>query len=362
MRNYSILISALVLFANSIAVIADDKLTFDVAIGMLEDETTTEKDRKTAITKIQDLANSGFGVALNEIGAYYAQGINGFEVNCTKAIEYFTKAWNAKEIRAAQNLAVLYRNGSCMKPDSVKAMEWCRKGAEAGYKESMHDLGLFYLEPRYNQEIDSISALGWFRKAAEAGYGPSMYQLARFYYWKRNNEEFRYWIKKGADAEDMDCMHGYGLSLVSGTNGFPKDENEAAQIFKKNADLFGFEDSALELAKIYNNQKREQEALHYYEMAASQGNIEAMYQLALYHGTGKAGLKIDNDKAFMILKQAYSSPARYKSENDIRLECGWNMALLNIHGACNRLNSDQVNDLLLELAEQGHPGAVNALK
>ena len=38
------------------------------------------------------------------------------------------------------------------------------------------------------------------------------------------------------------------------------------------------------------------------------------------------------------------------------------MALLNIHGACNRLNSDQVNDLLLELAEQGHPGAVNALK
>lgn len=334
---------------------------FYAAIAVLENKSSTQTDISSAIARIQKLADSGYGKALNEIGTYYATGENGIVKDCTKALAYLTKAWNAKELQAANNLAILYRKGECMEPDTVKSMEWLRKGANAGYPQSMHDLGLFYLEPNYNQEIDSIRALGWFRKAAEAGYGPSMYQLSRFYHNKGNLEEFRYWIKRGVEAEDMYCLHGYAISLGNGSCGFKKDPDEAAIYVKKAADLYRYKDSALQYGYYCIGKKKFADAVPYFTMVAEQGSNRGMWALAMLYAEGMNDVPKDTSKYISLLNEGYETQPDNADDYNAQLECGFLLAKAYYFGSGVPKDTEKGINILKKLANLGHQQAKKVL-
>jgi hypothetical protein len=60
------------------------------------------------------------------------------------------------------------------------AMEWAHKGAQAGYVQSMKDLGQYYLDGRL-VEKSSAEAFRWLKAAAEGGCKPAMTLVARMY-------------------------------------------------------------------------------------------------------------------------------------------------------------------------------------
>lgn len=334
---------------------------FYATVAVLKNKASTQTDISSAIARIQKLADSGYGKALNEIGTYYATGLNGIVKDCNKALSYFNKAWNAKELQAANNLAILYRKGECMKPDTVKSMEWVRKGADAGYPISMHDLGLFYLEPHYNQEIDSISALGWFRKAAEAGYGPSMYQLSRFYHNKGNLEEFRYWIKRGVEAEDMHCLHGYALALSSGSFGFKKDPDEAAIYVKKAADLYRYKDSALQYGYYCIRKNKFSDAVPYFTMVAEQGSNRGMWALAMLYAEGMNEVPQDTSKYISLIHEGYETQPDNADDYNAQLECGFLLAKAYYFGSGVPKDTEKGINILKKLANSGHQQAKKVL-
>lgn len=326
-------------------------------------EGATDADRAEGVAVIMNLAAKGYGQALNELGSFYGTGnIPEIPKDCAKALDYFTRAWDAKELQAAQNIAVLYRTGDCFEPNPTKAYEWTRKGAEAGHVPSMHDLGLYYLEPINGVPTDSISALGWFRRSAELGYGDSMWQLSRFYYNKGNSEESRYWLKKGAEAENMYCMHGYGLYLKNGYHGVQQDPVEAARYFKKTADMYNLEDSQMEYANLCDKTGDYDSAAFYYLMAANQGNIWSMCMLADYHIAGKGGCAKDYKAAFSWYETGYNSCPRNGEEKAWHIYCITRLGLCYYLGKGVEMDRKKGRDILYQEAESGNPVAIEYIK
>lgn len=342
---------------------AYNEALFNDAIQQMSHEGATEADITTGADVLRNLAAKGYGKALNEIGAFHANGtISAFPKDCGKAMEFFLKAWDAKELQAAQNIAVLYRMGDCFEPDTLKALEWTKKGAEAGFVGSMLDLGLYYLEPKYGQEIDSISALGWFRKAAELGNGPAMWQLSRFYHNKANAEEARYWLKKGCEVNDIYCLHGYGLCLKNGSDGIAQDVDLAAHYFKKAADMYGFEESQMEYANYCDTKGDYASAADYYHSAAEQGNILSIVHIADYHIAGKGGLIKDDKMAFEWYERGFNSHPRNGEEFAYGLYCYARMGLCYYLGKGVAQDTQKGRDILYQLAGQDFPTAIDYIR
>lgn len=333
-------------------------LSFDDAVAYMNNPASSKEDRAIAYYSLARLGASGNGQALNELGVYCATG-NMPEVpkNCKEAIGFFTRAWDAGCAKAAHNLSLIYLQGDCVPADTVKSHEWTKKGAQAGDVVAMHNLGMIYLEPKYSHEIDSVSALGWFRKSAEAGYGDSMWQLSRFYFNKGNGEEAHHWLKQGAYHGQMQCLHGLGLMYKNGSYGQPVDKINAAVYFKKCADLYGFVDSEMEYAKICQENKNFNEAAKYFLAASEHGNIYSMVMIADYYVAGTGGLPKDAQMAFKY----YELGAKTNPTDD--MERVWSMYSMARVGLCYYLgkgvaeDKQQGRNILYWLADQDFPTA-----
>lgn len=338
-----------------------DEDAFNNAVDILENTSATDDERSKAVTRIMSLAAKGYGKALNEIGAFYGTGrLSEFPKNCDKAIEYFEKAWNAKEIQAAQNLAIIYRNGDCFAPDFTKAYEWTKKGADAGHVGSMFDLGLYYLEPNYGAEIDSISAIGWFRRAAELGHGDAMWQLSRYYHQKGNDEEARYWLKQGVDKESANCVHGMGLSYKDGINGMPQDDAVALTYFIKGADEYGMDESAYEAGELLLKIGQKERARKYFNIAAEHNHVPSVLSL------GESYIGIDDRRVVETYDKLVNKIPVKDVPEEHRWILGWSfykLALCYYLGKGVAQDKKKGAEMLYYLAEEkGLPMAIDAIR
>lgn len=333
--------------------VSPEKQAFDAAIDKLTQEGATEQECQQAVATIQRLAAKGFGEALNEVGTYYAQGNKpGITQNYAKALQYFTRAWNAKETQAAKNIAILYYNGYGVPKDSVKAYEWTLKGANVGHLECMRDMGTYCLEPQLGMRVDSISALGWFRKAAEKGDGPSMWQLGRFYYNKGNPEEARFWIKKGAEIDNMQCLHGLGLLYKHGECGMEKNPSAAADYFRKCADMYGHLESEIEYADwLLKDANRGKDAIEYYTRAACKGSIYAMANLGDIYA-GCYDVPADEAKAYEWYTGTWESEIKSPPEYKAYLYACAKAALALYLGRGVKMDRAEGRRLLFDLADR----------
>jgi len=153
-----------------------------------------EKNVAQAIVWGEKSSNQGNSCGQEFMGQMYFKG-DGVEQNPDKAISLLTAAAEQDNVEAQRVLGKAYFNYKKY-PDAV---EWFKKAAEKGDRDSQEYLGNIYSNG-IGVEVDDEVAFEWFKKAAQNGSASAEYYL--------------------------------GLSYLMG-KGVPKDYEKAADIFKK---------------------------------------------------------------------------------------------------------------------------------
>jgi localization factor PodJL len=105
---------------------------------------TVPRDPQKAAGWMQAAADAGNVFAQYRLGALYEKGV-GVARDAGRARELYTKAAEAGNARAMHNLAVLYaQDGGAGKPDYAMAVEWFRRAATYGVRDSQFNLGVLY--------------------------------------------------------------------------------------------------------------------------------------------------------------------------------------------------------------------------
>ena len=139
----------------------------DIAQRYLEGR-TVPRDPKTAAAWMQSAADAGNAFALYRLGALYEKGV-GVTRDAQKAKELYKKAADAGNARAMHNLAVLYaQDGGAGKPDYASAMDWFRRAAEYGVRDSQFNLGVLHGRG-LGATQDLAQSWMWFSLAAKQG-------------------------------------------------------------------------------------------------------------------------------------------------------------------------------------------------
>jgi TPR repeat protein len=101
-------------------------------------------------------------------GWLYAQGA-GVERDAARALAYYTKAAQAGDPVAQNNLAELYETGAAGKPDIKQALAWYEKAAANGFGIAQLNLGRLYASGEGGAEVDPKRARMWLKKADAQG-------------------------------------------------------------------------------------------------------------------------------------------------------------------------------------------------
>ena len=175
---------------------------------------------------------------------------------------------------------------------SKYASKFCEKAAESGNVDAMVLLASFYRWGEGGVFIDIDKALYWYGKAAWAG-----------------NEEAVEFMRQFGDGSGNRILE---MSAIRGTGGFIKwyKSKEMIEEMYKKAEA-GDAESQYELGRqlmpgtdygaFLRNTK---ECIKYYEMAAEQGVLDAMFNLASTYHYGWSDLEPDAEKEFYWRKRA----------------------------------------------------------
>lgn len=114
--------------------------------------------------------------------AYYLANCHslgvGTETDYKKAFSYYMEASEGGSPAAANEIGVMYYLGEGVAEDKGTALEWLKLSDERGELWGTTNVGTWYLE-----QGDTLAALPYYRKAAEAGHGKAFEWLGDYYYY-----------------------------------------------------------------------------------------------------------------------------------------------------------------------------------
>jgi hypothetical protein len=199
-------------------------------------------DRGQAIKLFQQASDEGDASASFALGLIYdiADVTDRLSVkihDSNKALNFYRKAVDGKNVKAMRFLAYNYYQGEGVEKDSSKAVEWLKKCSEYRDIDSYQELGLAYA---YGDGVDQsdIMAAKWLRKA---GYKSTYYASLDINIYYSNTDKFpdaetseTLAIHKKGIAGDIESQYLYGLALAEG-RGVEQDESAAFEWFLKSA-------------------------------------------------------------------------------------------------------------------------------
>ena len=203
------------------------------------------KAYESARTHLQKASELGYGLAANNLGVIYLQGL-GVPTDSQRAMGLLEQAAALGVPLAMRNLGDIYFGafpGLKELPDAppkdlVKARAWYAKAADAGDGLAASYLGTM-LRNGEGGPKDLVAAREAFRKGAEAGNGDGMFGLARMTYvgegGPKDLPEARQLYLQGAEAGNAMAMNNLALMLNSGEGG-AKDVEGARSWLQKAAD------------------------------------------------------------------------------------------------------------------------------
>lgn len=174
---------------------------------------------------------------------------------------------------------MLHRLGGCMSLFG-NSKERSRKKAERFYEDA-----LAYYEGDRDTERDVIQAVTFFRQAAERDHVESCRALGWMYLYEgeidRDVDEAIRWYEKGVELGDMECA--YNLAIVYCNEPEVQNYEKAFQLFCKVSEKGDANASyyrACFLRDGIGTEKREDEAVRWYEKAHQVGQPDAAEELA----------------------------------------------------------------------------------
>ncbi len=274
------------------------------------------KDYEKAIMYLYPLALKNDDDAQRVLGDIYVRE-EGVYKDIKKGLEWYNRAIEHDNIKAARRLGLMYLNGKFVKQDSKKGVSFLLKAARLGDVESQRTLGSYYISSK------------------KTDFNPS---------------KAAYWLDKAAKKKDPDAQYALAELYMKGL-GVEENEKKALKLYKK-AEKQGHQKASLILAKkLYLDKKKPdyKQAFELFKRAAYQGEAEASYYLAEMYYNGQA------------------------TKKDIKLAFNWysKSASLGFSGAAYKLGKIYVNgygvkrnfkkgfEYFLQAAEQGDALAQN---
>lgn len=253
----------------------------------------------------QKAARNGDVVAQNNIGALFKDGL-GVSQNYSDAMNWFQKAAGRGYELAQINVATMYEKGLGVPQDYSSAFKLYIKLARQNNYYANYKVG-FYLQNGLGTEKNIKLAIGWYRKAADAEHVDSLLALG----WiclKGLDDEPNYnaaliWYFRAANLGNPAAQNMLGYLYESGL-GAQQDINQAITWYKLAAKN-GNKEAKSRLIDITNNNLNSHEK---FLEAASKGDADAMYNLAISYDNGTAGTEVDH----VIALEWYIKAARKK--------------------------------------------------
>lgn len=183
--------------------------------------------------------------AINNLGLLWARGV-GVEPNFQEAMRWWKEGARRGYPLSMNNLGLLYANGHGVKQDYGQAMKWWEMSAEAGNAWAMNSIGDLY---ENGQGVDQsyAEARSWYERAAQAEDGLAMYNLGHFYEdalgVEKNLKRARDWYERSADKGIALSMYKLARMLEEG-RGAPADLAEAHAWMTVASKYFTAEDAA----------------------------------------------------------------------------------------------------------------------
>ncbi len=195
------------------------------------------KDEEEAVKWYRKSAEQGHARAQCNLGVCYEYG-QGVGKDEEEAVKWYRKSAEQGHARAQFNLGVCYYNGRGVEKDEKEAVKWYKKAAEQGHASAQCNLGYCYDKGRGVIE-DKIEAVEWYKKAAEQGHASAQCNLGVCYKHGKgivkDEQEAVKWYRKAADQGDADAQFELASCYKEGKGVF-KDDNEAIKWYIKAAE------------------------------------------------------------------------------------------------------------------------------
>jgi TPR repeat protein len=183
-------------------------------------------------------ANPRDAAALTLIGQLYAEGA-GAPLDAKKALEWYRRGADAGGADAAYRYGAAALVGKEMAENRDLARAYLEKAAAQEHPAALHMLGELALENSGGRP-DFEKAISYFRRAAAGGVPDSEYALAEIYKTgsgvQKNDKEAVNWLKRASDHGFVPAMVELAIARFNGT-GIERDQAGAAQLFRKAAQM-----------------------------------------------------------------------------------------------------------------------------
>ncbi len=253
---------------------------------------------KLPLAKLQKLADSGDPAAETELGLRYRLG-DDVEKDPAKAVQWFAKAARQGYAKAYFNLGAAYYNGDGVPVNDETSCVWFLLAADAGDPKGQEALDRVRQEGPSRRitdcevlaatayvngsliKTDYGKAMQWYSTAAKAGNGMACERVA--YLYDRglgtpvDKQESFLWLKKSVDLGYDPAMFELGRAYELGIS-ISQNLNEAKKLYEQAAG-YGQRDALAALGHMYEDGRGvkadNQKAFAYYLVAAQDGDADS---------------------------------------------------------------------------------------
>ena len=285
-----------------------------------------EKDKAKALEYYNLALSQGNIESELDIGRFYTYGF-AVETDFNKAENIFLRFTKSNNPQAAYLLFKLYQHQFIIekKPVLKKSLEWLNIAAYQGYIPAKLQLINHKLAENPNnielqrQELKKLSnlnegkasyqlgrliniqnglnnqkeELNYYQLAYQQGYEISAFRIAEYYFNHQENQQdlldAQHWQQKASQLNSDDALFLQAQFMLEGSSGWQSNSVKAIEMLQGLSEQ-GMRVASKTLAKtfeagIYTDQNFQQ-ALFYFERAASQGDITAKLNVADYYANG----------------------------------------------------------------------------
>ena len=214
-----------------------------------------------------------------------------------------------QHLRALSIVGVCYSYGDGVEKDQAKGFEYIVAAAKAGFAPAQSNLANAYYFGR-GVAKSYEEAFNWYYKSAVQNYAKAQCSLGKLYYFgygtEQSYDQYFYWINKAAEQLLPNALLEMFYCYSNG-HGVAKSDVIAGQYALKAANL-GVKDAQYNVGVFYlkgsygfpiDNEK----GIYYLELAANQGEVDALYYLGRHYVVGDV-CKVNYEKAFTYLQNA----------------------------------------------------------
>ncbi len=303
---------------------------------------------------------------LGDAGAQYALACRFEPSDSPQAVAWLHKAAEQGHAQAQCALAEMQFQGAGVMQDRLGAMAWYARAAAQGDVQAQFAIGTLFsdhaetlaqaamAQAAAGGQADAQFSMGernrlgkgvgqnwfeacrWYQLAAEQGHAQAQCALAGCYAQGRGvRQDLAHafaWYEKSAAQGLPQAQWNLGELYATGLPGVEADAKKATTLCKRAANA-GFVPAQATLGALFARAKKHDRAVHWWTLAAEQGDLEAQFNVGQSYRLG-LGVEKDASRAFaMLLKAAQGGLAVAQSRIGLSYATGEGAALDPIEGA-----------------------------